>query len=313
MARFHGHLLNTTVEHHNGVQTSPPTQCLCLPEGPSLVPWPQKRREQLSPGNVLPLLQQVLWHVVPDLFCFGISVWGCVLLLPQPHSAPWGYKCCETASSPILPGDQQPLLSLLLGRHSIFSSQCCLPSAWTHEEERKPWELCSGTGACPKMCPGQPEHNSCCQHTTHPPAGHHPPGSTSPGGTLTPEKPPSLWFILQNNPITNLKACCLSSVLLVGSAAMAVIDLPPWYPWVPPGHHSQWLFADRMPGSKGDGREQLCLAGREWITNPSFCQEPFLCCNSYFSTASLQKALGEMRAMTPEITNQSLLESLFIW
>lgn len=93
-------------------------------------------------------------------------------------------------------------------------------------------------------------------------------------------------------------------------AAMGMIDLPSWYPCVFPGHHGWRLSADRIPGSKCNGREQPCLAGRELITTPSFCQEPFLCCNSYFSTASLQKALGEARAMTPEITNQSLLYSL---
>lgn len=117
MASFHGHLLATCIPPWSptaGCKDSPPTQRLHLLFLSSCWrPFPGSSAPEGEGGAHTwawaPSLLQVLWHVVPKLFSFGISIWGCVLLLLHPRSAPWGSNCCETSSSPALPREQQPL------------------------------------------------------------------------------------------------------------------------------------------------------------------------------------------------------------
>lgn len=123
----------------------------------------------------------------------------------------------------------------------------------------------------PSMCPGQPECNSCCQHT-HSPAGHLPPVTTRPGGTLSPEKPPNSWFILKNNWITQLKTCCLSSAFPAGlgsnghdGSAILVSLCPPRAPpgdFLQTGHQAANVTGGRAPpGRKGIDYQSLFLPG----------------------------------------------------
>lgn len=150
-----------------GSRDSPPTQRLRLLFlsscwSPHLVPWPQKWRQELTPGNVLPLLLQVLWHVVPKLFSSGILVWGCVLLLPRP---PWRYKCCKTASNHPPSGSAASAAPAPKQTLTGSSQSAVCPLHREHEKERKPWELCTGA---PSMCPGQPKSWTAPQFLVYP-------------------------------------------------------------------------------------------------------------------------------------------------
>lgn len=185
-----------------GSRDSPPTQRLRLLFlsscwSPHLVPWPQKWRQELTPGNVLPLLLQVLWHVVPKLFSSGILVWGCVLLLPRP---PWGYKCCKTASNHPPSGSAASAAPAPKQTLTGSSQSAVCPLHREHEKERKPWELCTGA---PSMCPGQPKSWTA---------------------------PPVFGLSWKTTEWPNSRRAVCPQRSLVGSAAMGMIDLSSWHP-----------------------------------------------------------------------------------
>lgn len=295
-------------------------------EGPYLAAWPQKRREELTPGNVLPLCYKCS-GTLPQNSSLAFQS-GAVFLIS--HNLVLLPKDTTAAKPPRVPPfliTNRPQLFMLirLSRQymlllKMLSAQ--LPEHTTRSDtllEKK--GLCSRIGAWPvppllsSTRPGQPG----CSNINAPLTGYHPPWA--------PPAQRQQWILKSHWSFSSsLKTSKLSNercvVSLQRSMAGCSNNGNDWFviPGITvllPGYHLWQLFAARMPDNKCEG-SRAAAPGRKGIDYQSLflpgrvSLQQFILFNG-LSTDSLQMASGGSQGNdTRDYKSITIIEP-FIW